>query len=139
MCNFPCGPMVKSPPSNAGDTGSIPGPTRLQATKPMPHSQRNLCSVAAKPMCSKARQPQQSPNTATKTQCSQKNKQNPKNESLKVNTIIGFCKRKKERERRGKGKGIDKEEVNLQKFYQEKEKKKTKFCVTDTATYWNIK
>ena len=25
-CNFPDGPVVKNPPANAGDTGSIPGP-----------------------------------------------------------------------------------------------------------------
>ena len=25
---FPSGPVVKSPPANAGDTGSIPGPGR---------------------------------------------------------------------------------------------------------------
>ena len=25
-CNFPDGPVVKNPPANAGDTGSVPGP-----------------------------------------------------------------------------------------------------------------
>ena len=27
--DFPGGPVVKNPPANAGDTGSIPGPGRL--------------------------------------------------------------------------------------------------------------
>ena len=26
--DFPCGAVVKNPPTNAGDTGSIPGPGR---------------------------------------------------------------------------------------------------------------
>ena len=26
---FPSGPVVKNPPGNAGDTGSIPGPVRF--------------------------------------------------------------------------------------------------------------
>ena len=37
------------------------------------------------------------------------NKQNPKKESLEVNTIIGFCERKEERERRGKGRGRERQ------------------------------
>ena len=39
MREFPCGPVVKNPPSNAGDVGSIPGwgtkiPHAGGATKP---------------------------------------------------------------------------------------------------------
>ena len=43
-CNwgdFPGGTVVKNPPANAGDTGSIPGPGRShmhRATKPMRHN-----------------------------------------------------------------------------------------------------
>ena len=38
MCpHFPGGPVVKNPPSNAGDVGSIPGP----GTK-IPHAARQL-------------------------------------------------------------------------------------------------
>ena len=40
--DFPGGPVVKNPPTNEGETGSIPGPGRshtcLGATKPMCHS-----------------------------------------------------------------------------------------------------
>ena len=38
--DFPSGPVVKNPPANAGDTGSIPGPGRShmpRATKPVHH------------------------------------------------------------------------------------------------------
>ena len=37
---FPGGPVVKNPPANEGDTGSIPGPGRshmLQGTEPVYH------------------------------------------------------------------------------------------------------
>ena len=45
---FPGGPVVKNPPSNAGDVGSIPGrgtkiPTCLGATKPEHLNQREAC------------------------------------------------------------------------------------------------
>ena len=44
---FPGGPMVKNPPSNAGDTGSIPG----QGTKiPLAVGQLSLCAAAREPM-----------------------------------------------------------------------------------------
>ena len=39
--DFPGGPVVKSPPANPGDMGSIPGPGRSQycgAPKPMHHN-----------------------------------------------------------------------------------------------------
>ena len=39
--DFPGGTVVKNPPANAGDTGSIPGPGRShmgRATKPVCHS-----------------------------------------------------------------------------------------------------
>ena len=38
--SFPGGLVVKNPPPNAGDTGSIPDPdpTHLRATKPMCHN-----------------------------------------------------------------------------------------------------
>ena len=38
---FPCGPVVKNPPANAGDTGLISGPgnpTRLGTTEPVCHN-----------------------------------------------------------------------------------------------------
>ena len=47
--DFPGGPMVKNPPSNAGDAGSIPG----QGTK-IPHAMGQLNPHAAtreKPVC----------------------------------------------------------------------------------------
>ena len=46
--DFPGGPGVKNPPSNAGDTGSIPG----QETK-IPHAtgQLSLCATTRDPMC----------------------------------------------------------------------------------------
>ena len=34
---FPGGPVVKNPPCNAGDIGSIPGATCCGATKPVHH------------------------------------------------------------------------------------------------------
>ena len=39
--DFPGGPLVKNPPSNAGDVGSNPGwGTKIpQATKPMHHNE----------------------------------------------------------------------------------------------------
>ena len=68
--DFPGGPVVKNPPSNAEDAGSIPG----RGTK-MPHAtgQLSLCATTTelvclnerahvpqttKPMCSGARAPQ---------------------------------------------------------------------------------
>ena len=50
--DFPGGPVVKNLPSNAGDTGSIPG----QGTK-IPHAMRQLESLHAattEPLCSRA-------------------------------------------------------------------------------------
>ena len=46
--DFPGGPVVKNPPSNAGDTGSIPG----QRTK-IPHAagQLRLSAAATEPTC----------------------------------------------------------------------------------------
>ena len=46
--DFPGGPVVKNPPSNAGDTGSIPG----QRTK-IPHASGQLSPPAAtsEPVC----------------------------------------------------------------------------------------
>ena len=53
---FPGGPVGKNPPSNAGDTGSIPG----QGTK-IPHStgQKSPCTTTRE-----AHVPQQRPSTA---------------------------------------------------------------------------
>ena len=65
--DFPSGP-VENPPSNAGDTGSIPG----QGTK-IPHAAGQLSPRVAttEPMCSGACTPQleRSPCTATKSPC----------------------------------------------------------------------
>ena len=36
--DFPGGPVVKNTPASAGNTGSIPGPTRRRATKCMCHN-----------------------------------------------------------------------------------------------------
>ena len=63
--DLPGGPMVKNPPSNTGDVGSIPG----QGTK-IPHA-----TEATKPM--------HRPHPETKTQCSQKN---PKNKTKTPDT-----------------------------------------------------
>ena len=49
--DFPAGPVVKNPPSNAGDVGSIPG----QGTK-IPHAtgQLSLCATTRQPvLCNK--------------------------------------------------------------------------------------
>ena len=46
---FPAGAVVKNPPANAGDVGSIPGPGTShmpRATKPVHH---NYCSRALEP------------------------------------------------------------------------------------------
>ena len=53
--DFPGGPVVKNPPSSAGDVGSIPG----QGTK-IPHAAGQLSPRIAttEPMCSGARRPQ---------------------------------------------------------------------------------
>ena len=77
--DFPGGPVVKNPPSNAGAAGLIPGrgtkiPHAGGATKP-------ACAATTEPMCSGVRLPQleRSPRTATKdrraatkTRCSQR-------------------------------------------------------------------
>ena len=53
--DFPGGPVVKNPPSNAGDVGSIPG----GGTK-IPHAveQLNPCATTTEPTCSGALTPQ---------------------------------------------------------------------------------
>ena len=53
--DFPCGPVVKNPPSNAGDMGSISG----QGTK-IPHAmgQLSLCPATTEPTHSGAHVPQ---------------------------------------------------------------------------------
>ena len=64
--DFPGGPVVKNPPSNAGDAGTIPG----RGTK-IPHAMRQLSLHAAttEPVRSGARMPQleRSPRTAKKS------------------------------------------------------------------------
>ena len=53
---FPGGPVVKSPPANAGDTGSLPGPGRSQvpwATKPV---HRNYWSPQSRALQSETRE-----------------------------------------------------------------------------------
>ena len=60
--------MVKNPPSNTGDVGSIPG----RGTK-IPHATGELspCAATTEPTRSGARMPQleRSPRTATKSPC----------------------------------------------------------------------
>ena len=63
--DFPGGPVLKNPPSNAGDTGSISG----WGTKiPRAVGQLSLHAAATDPTCSGACVPQleKSPRTATK-------------------------------------------------------------------------
>ena len=49
--NFPGGPVVKNPPSYAGDTGSIPGlKTRIQYTAGRPSPR----ATTAEPTCPRA-------------------------------------------------------------------------------------
>ena len=69
---FPGGPVVKNPPSNAGDTGLILG----QGTK-IPPSAGQLSSgtTTTEPTRSSARAPQLERSLATKTLCKQINKQ----------------------------------------------------------------
>ena len=44
---LPCGSVVKNPPANAGDTGSIPGPGRFH----MPWSNKqSLCATTTEPV-----------------------------------------------------------------------------------------
>ena len=73
----PSGPVVKNPPANAGDMGSIPGPGRFH----MPWGSKartqllSLCSQAHKSQAlSSLSSTRESPHTATKTQCRQINK-----------------------------------------------------------------
>ena len=45
--DFPGGPVVRSPPANAGDVGSIAGPEGPQylgTTEPVLHAKRSLCN-----------------------------------------------------------------------------------------------
>ena len=60
--------MVKNPPSNAGDAGSIPG----RGTK-IPHAvgQLSLHAATTEPVCSGARMPQleRNPHATTKIPC----------------------------------------------------------------------
>ena len=59
--DFPGGPVVKNPPSKAGDTGSIPG----QGTK-IPHAAEQLSPRALEPACHTREKPvpQLRPDTA---------------------------------------------------------------------------
>ena len=52
--DFPGGPVVKTPPSNAGDAGSIPG----RGTK-IPHAAGQLspCTTTTEPVCHKLQSP----------------------------------------------------------------------------------
>ena len=68
--DFPGGPVVENPPSNAGDMGSIP----RRGTK-IPHATGQLSplTTTAEPTCSGARAPQQKiPHATRKTQHSHK-------------------------------------------------------------------
>ena len=77
--DFPSGPILENPPSNAGDACSIPG-----WGTGIPHAAGQLIPFAttAEPMCPGAHAPQlekkictpqleRSPQATTKTQCSQ--------------------------------------------------------------------
>ena len=76
--DFPGGPAVKNPPSNAGDMSSIPG----QGTEiPRAAGQLSFCAATTEPTCSGAWLPQEKslhissakvPHVATETQHSQK-------------------------------------------------------------------
>ena len=83
MTGFPGGSVVKNPPANAGDMGLISGPGRRPSPHPAPHAAErlSLCTVTAepallspgattteptcghllKPMCPRARIPQEKP------------------------------------------------------------------------------
>ena len=70
--DFPGGPVVKNPPCNAGDAGSITG----QGIK-VPHATGNqsLCTTTReKPSQRNDRSHNKEPRDAAKTQCSQINK-----------------------------------------------------------------
>ena len=59
--DFPVRPVVKDPPANARDRGSIPGLGRshmLQATKPMRHKYRTHALQQLKPLQGEAQAPQ---------------------------------------------------------------------------------
>ena len=74
MRDFPGGPMIQNPPSNAGNVGSIPG----QETK-MPHAEGQLSP----------RTPQLgSPRAITKTPHRQKKKKKEKKEKKKKNCFL---------------------------------------------------
>ena len=47
LSDFPGGTVVKNPPANAGDTGSVPGLGKI------PHAveQLSLCTTTAEPVC----------------------------------------------------------------------------------------
>ena len=51
IVDLPSCPVVKNPPANAGDTGSVPGLERyhMLTTKPLHHIYRNLCSRTREP------------------------------------------------------------------------------------------
>ena len=69
MWDFPGGPVVRNPPSNAEDVGSIPG----QGTK-IPHAAGQLspCTATTEPACSGAlgSQLESPPAATTEPECS---------------------------------------------------------------------
>ena len=85
--------MVKNLPSNAGDTGSIPG----QGTRvPRATGKQRLCATAAEPMCPNWRSHvlhHKIPHAATKTQCIQK--QSRKEKKGKVRFVLQELKQNK--------------------------------------------
>ena len=63
--DFPGGTVVKNPPANAGDTGSIPGPGRSYMPRSNKARARQLLSL-----CSRAHEPQLlSPRATTTEAC----------------------------------------------------------------------
>ena len=87
--DVPGGPMVKNPPANAGDMGSIPGPGRFTcqgATKPMHHHYQAHVLQLLKPdalepmVCKKRSCGNEKPkhHTPRKPRCSNKGTAQPK-------------------------------------------------------------
>ena len=85
--------MVKNLPSNAGDTGSIPGQgTRISHAM----GKQRLCATATEPTCPNLRSHmlyRKIPHAATKTQCIQK--QRRKEKKGKVRFVLQELKQNK--------------------------------------------
>ena len=93
VTDFPGGPVVKNLPSNAGDTGSIPGQgTRISHAM----GKQRLCATATEPTCPNLRSHmlyRKIPHAATKTQFIQK--QRRKEKKRKVRFVLQELKQNK--------------------------------------------